>query len=310
MKMSRKTLPWLLAAIFAGALAAIEHRLGWIDSSSPLLQSAAPNAAPATPKLELPLKDKSVRFAVIGDNGTGELPQYQMANMMAAMHAKFPFEFVLMLGDNIYGSKSASAFQRKFETPYKVLLDGGVKFYASLGNHDDPNEIYYKPFNMGGKRYYNFKIANAEFFALDSTYMDPTQLQWIESRLQESTATWKICYFHHPLYSDGKFHGPDVDLRARLEPLLGKYGVKVVLNGHEHVYERIKPQKDIFYWVIGNSGELRRNNLKPTAIMAKGFDKDLAFMMVEISDNEFSFQAISRAGQTVDSGVLSLTEKK
>src|SRR5690348_6561009 len=157
----------------------------------------------------LPLKPKSVRFAAFGDNGTGGQEQYDVAQQMVRQRANFPFDFVLMLGDNIYGSDTAADFRRKFEDPYKPMLDAGVKFYASLGNHDNPNQRLYKPFNMDGKRYYSFRKENVEFFALDSTYMDPVQLAWVEKQLSASTAQWKICYFHHPLYSDGKFHGPD-----------------------------------------------------------------------------------------------------
>src|SRR5260370_23249388 len=106
--------------------------------------------------LQLPLKQKSVRFAVIGDMGTGLKPQYETATMMMTWYAKFPFEFVLMLGDNLYGHQRPEDFKKKFEHPYQPLLDAGVKFYAALGNHDDPNERFYKPFNMGGSRYYKF----------------------------------------------------------------------------------------------------------------------------------------------------------
>jgi Calcineurin-like phosphoesterase len=254
----------------------------------------------------LPLEANSVRFAVIGDNGTGERAQYEVAQQMAQFREKTRFDFVLMLGDNLYGGESAADFKKKFEDPYKSLLDGGVKFYASLGNHDNPNERFYKPYNMEGKRYYSFKKGNAEFFALDSTYMNPEQLGWLDKQLDGSNAQWKICYFHHPLYSDGKFHGPDKDLRARIEPIFEKRGVKMVLSGHEHVYERIKPQHGIYYFVLGNSGQLRRYNLKPTAIMAKGFDTDQSFMLVEIVGADFNFQTISRTGQTIDSGVLPL----
>jgi 3',5'-cyclic AMP phosphodiesterase CpdA len=261
-------------------------------------------ASAAAADLQLPLKPSSVRFAVIGDNGTGEKPQYDVAQQMAKYRELFPFDFVVMLGDNLYGGETPVDFKNKFEEPYKPLLDGGVKFYASLGNHDNPNQRFYKPFNMGEKRYYNFKKGNAEFFALDSNYMDPTQLDWIQKRLAESSAAWKICYFHHPLYSDGKFHGPDLDLRARLEPIFKSSGVKVVLSGHEHVYERFKPQGGIYYFVLGNSGELRLHNLRPSAQMAKGLDTDRTFMLVEIAGNQFFFQTISRAGATVDSGVL------
>ncbi len=256
--------------------------------------------------LTLPLKPDSVRFAVIGDNGTGDKPQYEVGQQMAKFRETFPFDFVLMLGDNMYGGESPADFQKKFEDPYKPLLDAGVKFYASLGNHDNPNQRYYKPYNMDGKRYYSMKKGNAEFFALDSNYMDPEQLAWLDKQLDGSSAAWKICFFHHPLYSDGKFHGPDKDLRARIEPIFEKRGVRMVLSGHEHVYERIKPQNGIYYFVLGNSGELRLHNLRPSVIMAKGFDTDRSFMLVEIAGDDFCFQAISRTGKTVDSGVLSL----
>jgi hypothetical protein len=126
--------------------------------------------------IRIPLRDKSVRFAVIGDSGTGERSQYEVAQQMEAYWQATKFEFVIMLGDNIYGGHSPRDFTRKFEQPYKELLDSGVKFYASLGNHDDPNtERLYKPFNMNGERYYAFRKGEVAFFALDSNYMDPNQ---------------------------------------------------------------------------------------------------------------------------------------
>ncbi|HUE21298.1 MAG TPA: metallophosphoesterase [Bryobacteraceae bacterium] len=261
-----------------------------------------------TPELRLPLKANSVRFAVIGDSGTGEPAQYETAAEMAAVHDRFPFEFAIMLGDNIYGGKSPADFKRKFEDPYKPLLDAGVKFFASLGNHDQTNERLYKPFNMDGKRYYNFKRGNAEFFALDSNYMDREQLDWLQSQLSGSRAAWKICYFHHPLYSDARAHGPDYDLRKLLEPVFQAHGVTVVFAGHEHVYERLQPRNGISYFVLGNSGQLRYHDLRPSAEMAEGFDTDRTFGLVEIAASQFYFQVISRTGETVDSGVLELTQ--
>jgi len=78
-----------------------------------------------------------------------------------------------MLGDNIYAGKSPDDLRNKFELPYILLLDAGVKFYAALGNHDDTNEQFYKPFNMNGEQYYPFKKRNIRFFVLDSDYLDP-----------------------------------------------------------------------------------------------------------------------------------------
>jgi len=263
------------------------------------------SAANAPLDVKLPLENKSIRFAVIGDSGTGGREQYEVAKEMETYRQKINFDFVIMLGDNIYGGHSPADFTRKFELPYKPLLDAGVKFYASLGNHDNPDdERLYKPFNMGGERYYSFKKGDVAFFALDSSYMDPAQLSWIEQNLRNSQAKWKICYFHHPLYSDGKSHGPDIDLRAQLAPLFQRYGVNAVFSGHEHVYERMKPENNIYYFILGNSGKLMTHDFRKSADMITGFDTDRSFMLVEISGDKLYFQVISRAGTTIDSGML------
>src|SRR6478672_5886728 len=131
-------------------------------------------AALSAQELRLPLKDDSVRFAVIGDTGTGDSHQMSVSNQLNTYRAKFPFDFVLMMGDNLYSGDSPKDYEKAFERPYKALLDAGVKFYASLGNHDNPNERLYKAFNMNGERYYTFKPAGSSvrFFSLDSNYVD------------------------------------------------------------------------------------------------------------------------------------------
>src|SRR6266540_2120021 len=144
--------------------------------------------------------------------------------------------------------------------------------YASLGNHDDPNQASYKLFNMAGKRYYTFRPhAGIRFFALDSNYMDRPQIEWLEKELKSSASDWKICFFHHPLYSSGERHGPSMELRAILEPIFVKYGVNLVLSGHEHFYERVKPQRGIYYFIVGSSAKLRENGIAQTSITAKGY---------------------------------------
>jgi Calcineurin-like phosphoesterase len=264
-------------------------------------------AVPAAQELTLPLKPDSVRFGVIGDNGTGGAPQYEVGRQLAAYHEKFPFTFVIMMGDNLYGSERPQDFVTKFEAPYKFLLDAKVLFYASLGNHDDPNQRFYTPFNMSGKRYYSFKKGNVRFFALDSNYMDPVQLAWLEAELKNSGSDWKIAYFHHPLYSSG-MHGSQTDLRVLIEPLFVTYGVDAVFSGHEHFYQRIKPQKGIHYFVSGAAGQLRPGDMGPSTMMAAGFDSDHSFMLVEVAGKELSFQAISRTGKTVDKGTIPMRE--
>jgi len=262
--------------------------------------------APAQLNIKLPLQAKSVRFAVIGDSGTGDQEQYEVARQMETYRKVVGFDFVIMLGDNIYGGHQPRDFAQKFEIPYKPLLDAGVKFYASLGNHDDPEiERLYKPFNMGGQRYHTFRKGDAQFFALDSDYMDAPQLRWIENSLKSSDSHWKICYFHHPLYNDGKMHGPDLDLRNRIEPLIKAHGVNAVFSGHEHAYERFKPEDGVYYFILGNSGKLQRHDFHPSQRMARSFDHDRTFMLVEIAGDTLYFQTISGHGETVDSGQFS-----
>jgi hypothetical protein len=257
--------------------------------------------------LTLPNKSDSLKFAVLGDFGTGSSEQYELAAQMNRVHDAFPFELVTLVGDNLYGSERPQDFQKKFEVPYQPLLQAGVKFYASLGNHDAREQRYYKQFNMDGKLYYSFKVKNVRFFALESTYMDPEQVAWFEKELSSSTETWKIPYFHHPPYSSGDRHGSDQRLREVLEPLFVKYNVTVVFTGHDHFYERLKPQKGIVYFVCGSGGQLRKGNIdKRSGITAAGNDTDQAFLAAEINGDEMSFNAVSRGGRVFDSGVITV----
>jgi hypothetical protein len=274
----------------------------------------APTASPATPaaqlppgQIALPNKPNTLHFGVIGDNGTGDKRQYDVGAQMLTWYNRFPFPIVVMLGDNIYGSDRPQDYETKFALPYKGLLDKGVKFYASLGNHDSREQRHSKYFNMGGELYYSFKAPKEDvrFFALESTYMDPDQLKWIEDELKKSGEKWKIVYFHHPLYSSSRTHGSQLKLRAVLEPLFIQYNVSLVLNGHDHAYERIKPQNGIQYFVAGSSGQLRKGDLRRgSPLTAFGNDSDLTFVLMEVDGDNLTFNAITSTGNIIDSGVI------
>ena len=262
--------------------------------------------APAQPPVALPNKADSLKFAVLGNSGTGEPSQYQLAEQMATLHARFTYDLVILVGGNIYGSQRPRDYQKKFETPYKPLLDAGVNFHASLGREDSRNQRFYKRFNMRGKFYYTFSPKpDVSFFALDSTNPTPDQIEWLEQQLQASSAAWKIVFFDQPLYSSGTRRGSETRLRDMLEPLFVKYNVSIVLTGQDRFYERVKPQKGVAYFVVGSGGQLRSGNIdKSSAITAKAFDTDCAFLAAEITGDELYFNAISRKGEIVDSGVL------
>jgi hypothetical protein len=172
-----------------------------------------------------------------------------------------------MAGDNIYeGPATGEDYRLKFEEPYKPLLDAGVRFYAALGNHDDTNQIFYKPFNMDGHRYYTFVPpvdpitrwdTRVRFFALDSTYLSFEQIRWFEKEVTESRAEWKIAFLHHPLYTSGRYTLAARGIRLALESAFVNGGVDVVFSGHEHLYERAELQRGILYFITGGAGSLR-----------------------------------------------------
>src|SRR5262245_56691260 len=290
---------WLFCFALVGCAAGAAAKID--QTPQPRPSPPVTVTAPAS-DVRPPAGKNSVKFLVLGDTGTGDRSQYEVAAQAWQAHAVFAYEFVIMLGDNMYGAERPQDFQRKFETPYKPLLDANIPFYAALGNHDDPNQRYYKPFGMGGQRFYTFQKPEVRFFVLDSNYMDKDQQAWLEKELAASTSKWKIAYFHHPLYSTGARHGSEIDLRTIVEPMFIKYGVNVVFAGHEHFYERLKPQKGIAYFTAGGSAKLREGDVLGGALSAKGFDTEQSFMLIEIDGDVLRFQTLSRHGKLVDSG--------
>lgn len=276
----------------------------------------APTPAPGGAQLlRLPNKQGSLKFAVIGDWGTGSKEQYQVGEQMAVFHTRFPYTLVLTTGDNIYGTDRPEDFRAKFELPYRKILAAGVKFHASLGNHDNPTQRHYRPFHMGGERFYTFRASAGDavsrmggggvrMFVLDTNYMDKTQLDWLARELGKSGSDWKLAFFHHPLYSSARRHGSSLDVRKILEPVLVKGGVNVVFTGHDHTYERVKPQQGIYHFVSGSAGSLRKGDLRKTDFIDAGYDTDFAFLLVEIEGDNLHFQAVDRLGKTVDAGVV------
>jgi predicted phosphodiesterase len=267
---------------------------------------ASPPAKAADP-VAFPNADGSLKFLAFGDFGTGEAAQTQLARQMFALHERFKYELVITLGDNLYGTQNAQTYRTKFEIPYKPLIDAGVKFRASLGNHDSVNQTKYDLFGMNGERFYSFKAPrqNVRFFALDSSSPVQAQIEWLEKELKSSTDEWKIAYFHHPLYSSARGHGSTESLRKVLEPLFVRYNVSVVMTGHDHTYERTKPQQGIVHFVAGSAGKLRKGDLnRRSPFFEAGYDADLAFLACEIQGDNMFFQAISRTGAIVDSGVV------
>ena len=162
-------------------------------------QSARRPQMSAATETRPPVGKDSVKFLVLGDTGTGDRGAERSRRRRCGSRTRCSRTSSPSCSATTSTAPSGRRTSpRKFELPYKPLLDANIPFYASLGNHDDPNQRYYKPFGMGGQRFYTYQKKDVRFFALDSNYMDKDQQTWLEKELSGSNAKWKIAYFHHP----------------------------------------------------------------------------------------------------------------
>ena len=277
------------------------------DSLPEISRSVTPvSAATIQPKGAIsPLPMPSIRggtvFALMGDSGSGDESQYAVAQaMLTYFNTARHFGFVLMLGDNLYDDD----YTNEFSKPYQPLIDRGVRFYATLGNHDRDLEIHFKPFNMNDVDRYSFDEGNARFAALNSNHpTDPLQVQWLDQVYANAGTKWRFVFQHHPLYSSGQHASESRDvIRPALESAFTRNQVNVVFSGHEHLYERIKPQQGIQYFVSGGGGRYLYN-FKPSSFDEIGLSEH-HFMVAQIAGDRLFFEAISHSQQVIDCGLV------
>jgi hypothetical protein len=234
-----------------------------------------------------------------------------------------------MLGDNIYGSGFGreggdnALFYERFDRYYYPLRNAGVKFYATIGNHDaetkDGAEMIAdkKRFNiLGPNGYYSFfsdqKVDGKPlvlFVSLNSVDLidqdpsDADQIAWLSKTLGENGAIWKIVYLHHPLYAPaGGGHAPEVELRRDLEDVFVAAGVQVVLAGHNHYYARMKTQRGITHFISGGGGrslkdpELNRYTVRAAEVYH--------FMYFEVFPDRMTYKVIPAEENFADSGTI------
>ena len=289
--------------------------------------------------LALPAGSPTLLFGVIGDSGSGDGRQLAVARQMESYEKSHPWEFVLMLGDNIYNDGNPRDFDRKFKNVYRNLMAGGVKFHATLGNHDlispasrkGMAQVRDDAFGYVGHQSEYVLVAGPEvngkrlarFICLDSEgWLDDLvtggrveiRLKRLRQWLQDSGKFhWNFAFFHEPIYSFaaaktlGRFigrygHGPEEVLRRALEPEFeGK--IDIVLSGHEHFYQKIRPQKGIHYFISGGGSKIRRGVDKHNKDVEFAAET-LHFLAFEVSEGEVKYTAISDRGAQIHSGVI------
>ncbi|MCA9426236.1 MAG: glycosyltransferase family 39 protein [Candidatus Omnitrophica bacterium] len=256
-----------------------------------------------------------VRLAALGDTRSGDSGQIQLGSALYHTDESEALNGIVLLGDNISFLGEPEYFEEHFVKPYNALLDAGVKFFAVLGNHDIKGghsgfQLNHPFLNMNGRRYYSevFGENLVECFMLDTNTIvaDPKQVDWLNRSLQKSKARWKVVAMHEPIYGAIE-RRPEADeqLRERLEPIFVKGGVDIALSGHNHVYQRRQPIKNIHYFTAGSGGKLDRGqNLEEDPGLLAGNDQTNVALILEFNESECRFEAIDSLEDVVDSGTI------
>jgi len=237
------------------------------------------------------------RFFVKGDWGTGSIAQAAITKRMCARDAVRPVDFILTTGDNFY-SPDGRATQATFDRPEACLIRSGLRWRATWGNHD-----------LGGdstatrlaspRHWYTFTDGPARIIVLDANQpSSAAQLAFLTRTLVAATEPVRIVSMHQPVYTAG-LHAPGEVQQRLWAPLFQKYGVSLVLQGHNHAYERMVVG-GVTYITTGGGGA----PLYPCVRPAPGLVRCLSvhhFLEVAADPTGIDVRAVRSSGTTLES---------
>jgi tartrate-resistant acid phosphatase type 5 len=211
-----------------------------------------------------------------------------------------PFEVVVTTGDNFYLPDSLATETNYYRPEACLISHPGHTWRASWGNHDIAGDSTSRV--LGANRFYRWSAGELDFFVLDSNRAaDPAQAEWLEEQLRESASPVKVAVFHHSPYTVG-LHENDQDVRRLWVPLFERYGVRLVLTGHNHGYEH-SVLNGVDYVVTGGGGA----RVYPCVGTEPWLLKCLAvnhFLLVEAVGSRLTITAVDLTGAVIDSFVV------
>ena len=238
-------LPLLVLMLAVGTFAFLQYRRQVISylthwKGSPThTETFVPFAPDAQPQLHV---------AVAGDIGDSGGRLDATAHALAEAEATDPYDLLLLLGDNVYPAGDPAKLPETVFRPFAPVLEH-AELLAILGNHDvmsDHGAEQLRRLGLPGP-WWASRSENVLLIGLDSNRAyDPEQLAWLEATLKHATAPWKIVAIHHSPYSAG-YQGSSMSVREDFVPLFERYGVQLVLSGHDHDYQRSKPINGVTY---------------------------------------------------------------
>ncbi len=275
---------------------------GVVGPTASTSSGSTPTPSPTLVPSEIPAPSPSVglSFAVVGDSGTGEAPQESIAARMCRFRGKHPFDLVLTTGDNVYPDGDRALFDAAFRDPFACLLDKGVRFRSTLGNHDimadgGAAQIADRDFGYrGGAKNYVVRKGGVRFVMADGNALDR---RWLEKALPAASGDrWTIVAFHQPVYSPG-LHGSTPGFED-LPELFQRHGVDLVLNGHDHVYAVTRNLKGIRYIVTGGGGAPLYGCGE--AWFSERCDSRHHFLWIRASSDQIVIEAVPASGEPFD----------
>jgi 3',5'-cyclic AMP phosphodiesterase CpdA len=247
----------------------------------------------------------TVRIAVAGDTGTGDADEQATAQRMISESRVRPYDALLLLGDLVYEEGDAALVDRRVTAPFADVVGGGAELLPVLGNHDyRSNEQEQILAALGRqKSWYVERIGSVRVLVLDSNRVDdPAQTRWLGGTLAAPTppGTWTVVAMHHPAYSAG-YHGSALSVRQTWGPLFAEADVPLVLAGHDHDYQRSKPQDGVTYVVSGAGAKARPTGQEDFTEVSTS---TLHYLDLLVYDDHLVGRAIDQSGRLVDTFTL------
>lgn len=243
--------------------------------------------------------EPELRIAVAGDVGYGNDRERRTAEAMARAGAMDAYDVLLLLGDNVYPSGDPARLEQTVFGPFQPVLQAGAQLWAILGNHDvkdDHAAGQVAGLDLPG-RWYAERLGDVTFVALDSNdARNVEQRAWLEATLAAASTTWKIVALHHPPYSAG-YQGSSKETREVFSPLFERYGVQLVLSGHEHDYQRSHPVNGVTYVVSGGAADTRRTGRDDFTARSVSWHH---FVDLNVFADHLLLRAVNQSGRVFD----------
>ena len=295
---------WVGLAVVALAAACGSSDPG--DRPGPGTAAAAPTTPSSVSPTPEPAGTPEAGFVAFGDFGGGSAQASVASAMEAWVGAGHRADALVTTGDNVYQVAEPSLFEAQLDEPYRALRESRP-MWVTLGNHDvagiyGDDELAY--LGLPPLPYVK-TLPGVQILFLDANRPDDAQARWLDEALAAPGPPFRIVVFHQPAWSCG-LHGSTDAVDDRWVPVIERHRVALVLNGHDHHYERFESEDGVTYVVSGGGGR----ELYPTLgrCMDEPEQKAVAvrhhFLAVEVDGDTLTLAAVGVDGSVFDRATI------